>query len=98
MITAWKHDEFMRRYGGNAKSMRNQTVGYLFDHLGEECFFAEIARHIKTPSTLGPGRGEPCTEENVKRAIRHVKWRVEKKQRLLFRITVGVTSVKMEQG
>jgi hypothetical protein len=57
MITAWTHDEFMRRYGGNAKSMRNQTVGYLFDHLGKECFFAEIARHVRTTSTLGPGRG-----------------------------------------
>jgi hypothetical protein len=89
------NDNFMGRYGGNPKSLRNQTVGYLHDHLGKECYFAEIARHVRTTSTLGPGLGEPCEEEHVQRVMRHIKWRLEEKQKLPFYLIVTSVSAKM---
>jgi hypothetical protein len=86
---------FMQRYGGNPDSLRNQTAAYLRDHLGQECTFAEIARYAKTTSQLGPGQAEPCSESHVARAVRHVRYRVEDKQKMPFRVIVTLTGAKI---
>lgn len=86
---------FMERYGGNPDSLRNQTAAYLRDRLGQECTFAEIARYAKTTSQLGPGQAEPCSESHVARAVRHVRYRVEDKQKMPFRVVITLTSAKM---
>jgi hypothetical protein len=73
-------DEFLTRMFGidrREDSLRVWVARYLHERLPNPCSMHEMSEAFKKTTYYGPGKGEECSADHVKRALQNTKRRVK---------------------